>query len=338
MNKMILTAAILAGVIALGGGGAIAAGQIARSNAIPEETALNFACVDAGILPENVEHKRTEFDFEDGKFVYELEFISDGVKYEYTLESATGRIIGKGSERIAAGSVQQGADPAVGKNAQAPSEPIGVDKAKEIALEEAGLSAADVVFNKARLSREDGRTVYDIEFYIAGKAEYEYEIDAYSGAVLEKSYEELHPQGGQSEPARPPVEESRDTGSQPAVDPPTVPPVEESRDTGSQPAVDPPTVPPVVTPVVPDGNSEADVSHGETRREMISVEKAKVIALRIAGLSAEDVTFEKVKLEHDGGRLIYEVEFFVYGGNEYDCEIDAYSGTVVAVDIEPWDD
>ena len=255
MNKMILTAAILAGVIALGGGGAIAAGQIARSNAIPEETALNFACVDAGILPENVEHKRTEFDFEDGKFVYELEFISDGVKYEYTLESATGRIIGKGSERIAAGSVQQGADPAVGKNAQAPSEPIGVDKAKEIALEEAGLSAADVVFNKARLSREDGRTVYDIEFYIAGKAEYEYEIDAYSGAVLEKNYEELHPQGGQSEPARPPVEESRDTGSQPAVDPPTVPPV--------------------VTPVVPDGNSEADVSHGETRREMISVEKAK---------------------------------------------------------------
>ncbi|WP_314874899.1 PepSY domain-containing protein [Stomatobaculum longum] len=63
---------------------------------------------------------------------------------------------------------------------------IGVDRAKSIALGHAGVSASSVAFSKAKLDDDDGRGVYEIEFYV-GNTEYDYEIDAHSGAILEAS-------------------------------------------------------------------------------------------------------------------------------------------------------
>ena len=60
---------------------------------------------------------------------------------------------------------------------------IGVEKAKSIALKDAGVSGA--TFVKAKLETEDGVKVYDVEFYKAN-VEYDYEIDAITGKILEK--------------------------------------------------------------------------------------------------------------------------------------------------------
>lgn len=65
---------------------------------------------------------------------------------------------------------------------------ITLDAAKEAALSDAGLTAADVTFTEASLDYEDGIAVYDIEFYTATH-EYEYEINAVSGAIYSKSAE-----------------------------------------------------------------------------------------------------------------------------------------------------
>lgn len=65
---------------------------------------------------------------------------------------------------------------------------IGVDRAKSIALGHAGVSASSVSFSKAKLDDDDGRGVYEIEFYV-GNTEYDYEIDAHSGSILEASAE-----------------------------------------------------------------------------------------------------------------------------------------------------
>ena len=62
---------------------------------------------------------------------------------------------------------------------------IGVEKAKTIALNDAGLSASQVTFTKAQTDWDDGRMEYDVEFR-SGGIEYEYEIDAYSGAILSR--------------------------------------------------------------------------------------------------------------------------------------------------------
>ena len=64
---------------------------------------------------------------------------------------------------------------------------IGAEKAKSIALNHSKKKASDVSFVKTELDQDDGRIVYDIEFYFGNK-EYNYEIDATTGKIL--TYEE----------------------------------------------------------------------------------------------------------------------------------------------------
>ena len=63
---------------------------------------------------------------------------------------------------------------------------IGEARAKEIALNHAGVKAADAIFVKAGLDWDDGRTEYEVEFY-TGNTEYDYSIDATTGAI--RSYD-----------------------------------------------------------------------------------------------------------------------------------------------------
>ena len=63
---------------------------------------------------------------------------------------------------------------------------IGVEKAKSIALQDAGLKSADVTFTEAKLDNSNKNKDYDIEF-ISGDKKYDYDIDAISGKILEKS-------------------------------------------------------------------------------------------------------------------------------------------------------
>lgn len=65
---------------------------------------------------------------------------------------------------------------------------IGVDAAKSIALKHAGVSSAS--FMKAYLDYDDGIRVYDIEF-TAGNKEYDYEINAYTGKILDHDVDHL---------------------------------------------------------------------------------------------------------------------------------------------------
>ena len=68
-------------------------------------------------------------------------------------------------------------------DADTASDYIGEAKAKEIALKHAGLSSSKVTFRPVKLDWEDGRQVYEVEFY-SGNKEYDYEIDAASGSIL----------------------------------------------------------------------------------------------------------------------------------------------------------
>lgn len=61
---------------------------------------------------------------------------------------------------------------------------IGLAKAKKIALERAGVSASNAQFVKAELDYDDGVRIYEIEFY-AGNYEYEFEINARTGAIYD---------------------------------------------------------------------------------------------------------------------------------------------------------
>ena len=70
----------------------------------------------------------------------------------------------------------------------ATSATISEAAAREIALGHAGLSEAEVAFIKSKLDYDDGRTIYDVEFYV-GNIEYDYEIDAYTGDIRSYDYD-----------------------------------------------------------------------------------------------------------------------------------------------------
>ena len=67
---------------------------------------------------------------------------------------------------------------------------IGLEKAKQIALEDAGLdeTAQKIVFTREELSRNQGKPCYILEFY-TDKCAYSYKIDAVSGEIIGKKTE-----------------------------------------------------------------------------------------------------------------------------------------------------
>ena len=69
---------------------------------------------------------------------------------------------------------------------------IGVERAKQIALDDAGFSENEVIFSTAKFEKDDDdddeAPEYEIEFF-KGNVEYEYDIDALTGKILDFSSE-----------------------------------------------------------------------------------------------------------------------------------------------------
>ncbi len=61
---------------------------------------------------------------------------------------------------------------------------ISADQAKEIALNNAGLTEDEVTFVRTEKDSDDGRVVYEVEFYSKDNKEYDYEIDAETGDII----------------------------------------------------------------------------------------------------------------------------------------------------------
>ena len=84
------------------------------------------------------------------------------------------------------GPTQAAPQPQSAAPTQAAASGISADRAKQIALSHAGVSGAS--FTKVKLDTDDGVRVYEIEFKV-GNVEYEYDIDASSGAIISSSSE-----------------------------------------------------------------------------------------------------------------------------------------------------
>lgn len=68
---------------------------------------------------------------------------------------------------------------------------IGKDKATEIALEDAGYTQSDITRLYVSGDKDNGKRIYDVEF-TAENTEYEYEIQASDGDILNSSYDTLN--------------------------------------------------------------------------------------------------------------------------------------------------
>ena len=105
---------------------------------------------------------------------YYFAFESASARWTYKIDAVLGVIMDKTCDKII--------PPA--------PEFIGLEKAKQIALEDAGLdeTAQKIVFTREELSRNQGKPCCILEFY-TDKCAYSYKVDAVSGDILEKNIE-----------------------------------------------------------------------------------------------------------------------------------------------------
>lgn len=153
---------------------------------IGAEAAENMAVTAAQVNKEDATFAQTELDDKDGTVYYDVEFTVDGTHYTYAIDALTGAVIESGSQQA------QGYDPAKpdGTQTGTTSTAGAVDeaKAKQIALDHAGVKEADAAYLQVKADRDDGVSVYDVEFYVAStNTEYDYEIDASTGEI--RSYD-----------------------------------------------------------------------------------------------------------------------------------------------------
>lgn len=220
----------------------------AENQMIGEEAAKQIALQHAG--GSQVSNTKVHLDRKDGKVIYEIEFYVGSDKYEYEVDAYSGKILEFDID------IQE-------TTSQAEVRIISEDEAKQIAIQHAGITQA--AFKKVKCDKDDGKIVYEIEFYAANN-EYEYEIDGYSGKILDYDVDTYN------------------TG-------------------------------------ISDNNI----------KNIISESEAKKIALQHAGVS--QATFTEVKCDRDDGTIVYEIEFYT-GNNEYEYEIDGYSGKILSFDLD----
>ena len=146
------------------------------STDIGAEKAKEIALQHAGVSASNAVFVKAEREYDDGRLTYDVDFYAGNKEYDYEILASNGTILSYDAD------IEGYRIPS--STSSSSSGYIGVERAKEIALQHAGLSASGVNFVKAEFDYDDGRAEYEIEFHHNFR-EYEYTIDAASGTILE---------------------------------------------------------------------------------------------------------------------------------------------------------
>ena len=297
--------------------------------------------------------------------VYEVEFLAGTTEYDYDINAVTGAVVKaeKDSNHFTAGasstpspSVTSSVSGGISTPAPSPGNPssgvISESEAKAAAFQHAGVDENSVSGYWSKMDSDDGRLKYEIEFYV-GNVEYDYDIDASTGAVLkaEQSHHggnQVGNQGGNQGGAsvtigevdakvaalkHAGVNESSVTGYRYELD----------YDDGLQKyeieffadGVEYDYEIDAATGAVlkAERSQQPGTAHSGSGAVAVSEDEAKATALKHAGLSESNISRYKIQLDQDDGRMVYEIEFHA-GQTEYDYEIDASTGVVLKADID----
>ena len=195
LNNAVLAkgiAALLA-ISAIAPGAVYAADTKTPENVITAQAAEDAAIKDAGVKKEEIPNIRTHLEKDDGRYVYDVDFYVGNVEYDYEILAEDGKILEKEKEmkKHVAGSGNTDSEKTTAPDQAADAQTdnfICVDKAREIYLEHAGLKADEVTNCTVDLDKHEKTPEYEIEFFF-GDMEYEYDIDAVTGEILDSSAE-----------------------------------------------------------------------------------------------------------------------------------------------------
>lgn len=182
-----------------------------QASYISMDAAQSAALDAASIAAADANFSATTLDDVAGITCYKIEFSAGGYDYAYSINAESGEVLEASyHEQAGAAALPDGSTgttttqpsttkPNVGAVTTAPAQTntpntgsatgaVDEAKAQEIALTHAGIKAADATITKSRLDYEDGRQVYEIEWYANG-AKYDYEIAVATGEIVNSGYE-----------------------------------------------------------------------------------------------------------------------------------------------------
>lgn len=171
---------------------------------ITEQQALDIALAQAGLAADALQYQFVQRDLEDGRIVYDVEFMSGGVEYDYEILAADGTVLsfdqdaeysaqwntGTGQTTGITGTGQTvgttGAGQITGTTGGAT---ISAEDAKVIVAGKIpGIDTASIYLSQ---DYDDGRWVYEGDAYY-NQTEYEFEIDAATGQVISWEQESIY--------------------------------------------------------------------------------------------------------------------------------------------------
>lgn len=199
---------------------------------------------------------------------------------------------------------------------------------------------------EVEMDREDGRYVYEVEFFCDGW-KYDLELDAQTGEVRKEEKEQTNWRPSETEAGTGGSSESQGTeagaggtggnqavggagetaASDPAGKPEATVPENPASGTTAPETSAPETQGTTAAAPSGSGSSGQPSSSGQT----IGEDRARGIALAKAEAGGAQVY--QLKLERDDGRLLYEGEMRD-DANEYEFEIDAYTGVILKWESE----
>ena len=246
---------------------------------------------------------------------YYFAFESDSARWTYKIDAVLGVIMDKTCDKII------------------PLAPefIGLEKAKQIALEDAGLdeTAQKIVFTREELSRNSGKPCYILEFYTA-KKQYSYKVDAKDGSIMEAYHFILLADAkkialddaGVSEK----VTFTEETLVAGGIKSPYYYFAFESDSARWTYKID------AVLGVIMDKTCDKIIPLAP---EFIGLEKAKQIALEDAGLdeATQKIVFTREELSRNSGKPCYILEFYT-DKCAYSYKVDAVSGEIIGKKTE----
>ena len=150
---------------------------------IGKDKAMDIAVAEFGkASTAEILHSEVDPELDESPAHYEVEITGrNGEEIEYKIDAYSGAVIAVKRE-MADDDEASEAQPA--KHTQpGTAQDIGHAKAKSIALNHAGVDANTVYDMNIQLDVEDGTIIYEVEFK-SGNREYDYEIDAATGAIL----------------------------------------------------------------------------------------------------------------------------------------------------------
>ncbi|MGN0306026.1 MAG: PepSY domain-containing protein [Lachnospiraceae bacterium] len=170
-----------------GGNNAVA---VDTSDYIGEEKAMAIALEDAKVAQEDLLFSYVKLDFDDGRWMYDVEFYAGNKEYDYEIDATQGTILSFDfdMEENFTPNLTQNNNPG-GANQNNNSGGVTIDAARETALAQVPGATADNI--RIYTDYDDGRMIYEGKI-IYNTMEYEFEIDANTGNITEWSAESIY--------------------------------------------------------------------------------------------------------------------------------------------------